>query len=137
MREFLLDTCAAIWFSEGAGFTPEAAEAFEQAAEGTSRILVSPITAWEMGLLVSRGRYSAAIDISKWLDLLVERGGFVLAGMPPRVLAQSSLLPGRIHGDPADRIIVATAREFGHVIITRDCRILAYAEKGFVKALKC
>jgi PIN domain nuclease of toxin-antitoxin system len=137
MKDLLLDTCAAIWFAEGIGFRGTAAAEFEKALEGRRRIVVSPITAWEIGILVARNRYRTAIDVVEWLDMLLERGGFALAEMPPRVLAKSSHLPGKLHGDPADRIIVATAREYGHVIMTRDKKILDYAGQGFVQAMLC
>lgn len=137
MRQVLLDTCAAIWFAEGADIAPAAASVFESALAGRMEVLVSPITAWEIGLLVSRKRYKAAVDVPRWFDLLRENGRFGLADMSPAILAKSSFLPGDFHADPADRILVATAREHGHVIMTRDNRILTYADQGHVQAMKC
>ena len=60
-----------------------------------------------------------------------------LAELGPRVLVASTELPEGMHRDPADRIIVATAREFGLRVVTRDRKILSYAEKGHVMAVAC
>ena len=61
--------------------------------------------------------------------------GLDWAKMPPDVLLASSTLPGDLHGDPADRIIVATAREYGLRLVTRDRKVLGYAARGHVMAL--
>jgi PIN domain nuclease of toxin-antitoxin system len=50
---------------------------------------------------------------------------------------ESSFLPGSIHNDPADRIIAATAREYGFTVMTRDRALLAYAAEGHLSALAC
>ncbi len=137
MRRVLLDTCAAIWFAEGKGFSAQAAAVFEQGLIGRISVFVSPITAWEVGLLVARNRYKTAVDVPRWFDLLVEHGRFGLAELSAHILAKSSFLPDFVHGDPADRIMVATAREHGHVIMTDDRKILDYAQKGYVQAMTC
>ena len=137
MNGVLLDTCAAIWFSDGEKLRPEAAAEFDAAAEGATRIYISPISAWEVGLLVSRGRYLSRVEVTRWFDHLVEGGGFLVADLPPRLFAASSFLPGRPPADPADRIIVATAREYGFRIMTRDRKILDYADQGHVQVVAC
>jgi PIN domain nuclease of toxin-antitoxin system len=57
--------------------------------------------------------------------------------LTPDILIESSLLPGQLHGDPADRIIIATARALDLTVVTRDRHILDYADKGHVRALAC
>jgi PIN domain nuclease of toxin-antitoxin system len=137
MNEVLLDTCAAIWFSDGEKLRREAAAEFEVAAEGLRKIYVSPISALEVGLLVSRGRYLAKVEVTRWFDHFVAKGGFVVADLSPRLLAGSSLLPGKPPTDPSDRIIIATAREHGFRVMTRDRKILDYAEQGHVQVIAC
>ncbi len=61
----------------------------------------------------------------------------MLAKMPPEVLIESSFLPGEPPADPADRIIIATAREFGMRIVTRDRAMLSYARAGHAEAIAC
>lgn len=60
-----------------------------------------------------------------------------LAVITPDIAIEASHLPGDLHSDPADRLIIATARSLGATIITRDPKILAYAEAGFVEAIAC
>jgi PIN domain nuclease of toxin-antitoxin system len=73
----------------------------------------------------------------KWFERLMEAPGIRLADMPPSVLVASSFLPGDSPKDPADRIIAATAREYDYRVVTRDRRLLAYAESGHCRALVC
>jgi PIN domain nuclease of toxin-antitoxin system len=71
-----------------------------------------------------------------WFQALVE-SGLKWAPLTPEVLIDSSFLPGTIHGDPADRILAATARAFGYRLMTRDRALLAYAEAGHLQAVAC
>ena len=65
------------------------------------------------------------------------RPGIRLAALTPEIAIDASHLPGVFHSDPADRMIVATARRIGAAIVTRDRKILDYAEAGFVEAMVC
>jgi predicted nucleic acid-binding protein len=58
-----------------------------------------------------------------------------LAPLSPAIAVESTRLPGDFHRDPADRFIVATARELGATLVTRDERILRYGAEGFVQVL--
>ena len=136
-RPLLLDTCAAIWVAEAAPMTQASIDALSDATYAKEPIAVSPITAWERGLLVSLGRLGSTLEPKAWFNRLVEREEMVLAQMTPDILTDASFLPGPIHRDPADRIIIATARAFGMTIVTRDRLILDYAARGHVNALEC
>ena len=133
----LLDTCAAIWLAEAQGLAKEATLVLEDAYETGAAVYVSPITAWEIGLLTSRGRLSLLIKPQLWFQRLFDVLDFRLAEMPPEVLIASAFLPGTPPRDPADRIMAATAREFGYMLITRDRPLLDYAEQGHIQALAC
>jgi PIN domain nuclease of toxin-antitoxin system len=133
----LLDTCAAIWLAEAQSLAKEATLALEDAYETSTAVYVSPITAWEIGMLTSRGRLSLLIKPQLWFQRLIDVLNFRLAEMPPEVLISSSLLPGTPPRDPADRILAATAREYGYLLITRDRPLLDYAEQGHIQALGC
>src|SRR4029450_10204712 len=98
-------------------------------------VFVSPITAWEVGLLVARGRIALPSSPKSWFDQLLRAPMLSLADLPPSVLIDSSFLPNELFRDPADRILVATAREFGLALITRDRALLSYAAAGHVKAI--
>jgi PIN domain nuclease of toxin-antitoxin system len=100
-------------------------------------VFLSPITGWELGLLFSRGWLRAARSPLEYFRQLTGLPGVRLAAMPPELLLVSSFLPGSPPPDPADRIMAATAREYGYTLITRDARLLAYAAEGHIRALAC
>jgi len=137
MTPLLLDTCATIWLAEAEAITKEATRALEEAYDAGAPAYVSPITAWEIGLLNARGRLTLLIKPQLWFQRLSEILRFRLADMSPQVLIASSFLPGEPPRDPADRILAATAREFGYRLVTRDRFLLSYAEQGHIQAIGC
>jgi PIN domain nuclease of toxin-antitoxin system len=133
----LLDTCAAIWFAEDHQMSALACEALDHSFEEGISVFVSPITAWEIGLLVARGRLGFTVSPQLWFRRLMSVPGLQLAEMAPDLLIASSLLPGTPPRDPADRILASTARECGYRLVTRDRPLLRYAEDGHVQAVVC
>lgn len=133
----LLDTCAVIWIANGEPMASEAEEIIQEALNAGALAYVSPITAWEIGLLVSRGRVRLNISPQLWFDRMMAAPGIALANMSPAVLVASSFLPGNPPRDPADRIIAATARELGYRLVTRDRLLLAYGEEGHLQVVSC
>ena len=95
---------------------------------------VAAISAWEIAMLVAKGRLALDRDVGQWLDAELCLPGLRLAALDPVVAVDSTRLPGDIHGDPADRLIVATARHHAAVLITEDRLMLHYSEAGHVKA---
>lgn len=132
----LLDTCAALWLMGGEDFSPETQARLREAL-GSDRVMISPITAWEVGLLVQRGRVSLSADPVLWFRTLLKLPGCTLAEISPEVLIASTRLPGAPPRDPADRIIAATAREHGYRVITRNQQILDYAAAGHLQVAAC
>ena len=133
----LLDTCAAIWISDEQPITDEALDAIQRAHTAGDFIYVSPVTAWEIGLLSSRGRLTSPMSPQRWFQRLLQAPGTRLADLSPDILIASSFLPGAPPRDPADRILAATAREYGYRLMTRDRRLLAYSAQGHVQTLVC
>lgn len=135
-RPLLLDTNAAIFLAHSETLTASAEQVLRDAEETGRPVLLSPISAWELGLLVSRGRLALAEPPLAWFQGLLDRG-IDLAPMPPEVLVASSFLLNSHLRDPADRIIAATARTFGYTVVTRDRLLLDYAAAGQITALAC
>lgn len=133
----LLDTCAAIWIAEDAGIDPAAEEALNQSQALGMDVFISPVIAWEMGMLVSKKRQLLRIGVKAWFDGMLNRPGTALADLTPDVLIDSSFLPGEPPRDPFDRLFIATARGKGYRIMTRDSKILDYAAQGHVHAVAC
>lgn len=136
-QPLLLDTCAAIWISAQQPMAHATEEAMARASAHDEAIFVSPITAWEIGLLVSRGRLNLQMSPDRWFARLMQAPNLRLADILPSVLIAASFLPGQPPRDPADRILAATAREHGFQLVTRDRRLLDYAEHGHIQALPC
>ena len=136
MSSVLLDTHAVLWLDSGVPMRGAALDAIEAAAIG-SGVLVSAVSAWEIGLLVRKRRLVLDTDPSAWLDRLLALPGIRLAPLQGAAAIRSSSLPEPFHGDPADRLLVATARDLAVPLVTRDQRILSYAESGHVRALAC
>jgi PIN domain nuclease of toxin-antitoxin system len=137
MQPILLDTCALVWMAEDEPLAPEAEAALNAAhAEGASTY-VSPISAWEVGMLVARERLALLITPQRWFARILDLPNMRLAEMPPDLLIASSFLPGKPPRDPADRIIVATARDLGATLITRDRVLIDYARQGHARVLPC
>jgi len=133
----LLDTCAAIWIMKRMPLLTASRKLIQKAYRSNSGIYVSPFTAWEVGMLVSKGRLTLTVLPESWFDSLIEMPGIRLAPLTPKILLTSSTLPGMPPTDPADRIIAATARELGKVLITRDDRLLEYSRQGHLRAIAC
>ena len=137
MQPLLWDTCAAIWIYEGARMSQVALDTISAAHRANVASYVSPITAWEVGMLSSQGRLQLLVKPERWFSNLFEVPGVKLADMPPDLLIASSYLPGQPPRDPMDRIIAATARDLGATLITRDRALLQYGEQGHVKVMEC
>jgi PIN domain nuclease of toxin-antitoxin system len=133
----LLDTCAAIWITHEQRISDNAVGAIERAHAAGDPVYVSPITAWEIGLLVSRGRMTSPMSPQRWFERLIQAPGLRLVDLSPTILIASSFLPGTPPRDPADRILAATARECGYVLVTRDRPLLDYAGQGHIQAHAC
>jgi PIN domain nuclease of toxin-antitoxin system len=129
--------CTAIWIYEKARLSQAALDAMRAAHREGVPSYISPITAWEVGMLASRGRLQLLIRPERWFSNLFEVPGVRLAEMSPDVLIASSFLPGKPPKDPTDRIIAATARELGATLITRDRALLDYGAQGYVAVLEC
>jgi PIN domain nuclease of toxin-antitoxin system len=137
MQSILLDTCAVIWIAEGASLAEEGRSALEQAASDGLPTFISPITAWEVGQLVAKMRLQLTATPDRWFNAALSRATVSLAPLPPSLLIASSFLPGRPPRDPADRIVVATARDLGATLISRDRVLLAYGKQGHVSVVEC
>ena len=137
----LLDTCAVIWLANGDLIGPDALAAISHAALAGG-IFVSPASAWEIGLL-SRLRIDKHTSVSflpdphSWFARFMGGPGIKEAPLLPEIALASSFLPDPLHGDPADRFIIATARYHQIPIITRDGKIIDYAAQGHVSVIAC
>lgn len=136
-RPLLLDTHTAVWITEGLPIASAATAAIDAAYRAGGTIFISAITAWEVGLLVARNRIALSARPERWFRKVLAIPGVKLADLTPDILIESSFLPGDPPRDPADRIIIATARDIGATLVTRDRLLLKYGENGRINALAC
>lgn len=97
---------------------------------------VSAISVWEICMLDQKGRIRLGMDRMEWIRRALLDADVRVVPLSPEIAVESTRLPGRFPGDPADRIIVASARIHGVPVATRDRQVLAYAREGFVKAME-
>lgn len=133
MSALLLDTHTWIWLLLGDQLKPKTIQAIEQAAY-QQLLYLSAISVWELSMLVAKGRLQLHLSCSDWVSQALALPGLNLAPLLPAISIDSCSLPGVFHGDPADRLIVATARHYHASLLTRDARILAYAQSGALQA---
>ncbi len=130
----LLDTCAALWFAEGELSEP----ALERLLTATGAgVFISPVTGWEVGLLSQVGKLRYLSDPQAWYSGLLALPGIIEAPFTGAMAIAAYQLPGDLHKDPADRLLIATARAMCIPILTSDRKILRYAEAGHVQAVEC
>jgi PIN domain nuclease of toxin-antitoxin system len=119
----LLDTQAALWLDSGdASLGPQSRREIERAWQSEG-VAVSAITFWETAMLKDKGRITFPDDVHLWRREQLAQG-WIEIPVNGEIAARAGQLPG-IHGDPADRLIIATALE-GHQLVTSDRRILAW-----------
>jgi PIN domain nuclease of toxin-antitoxin system len=133
----LLDTHAAVWITEGLPIASGATESIDAVHRAGGTIFISAITAWEIGLLVARNRIGLSARPERWFQRVLAIPGVKLADLTPDILIASSFLPGEPPRDPADRIILATARDVGATLVTRDGILLKYGQAGQVSVIEC
>lgn len=132
----LLDTHVWVWLMEGvAGRMSPRCLAVIRAATGEGRLFVSPISVWEVAMLVAKGRLALRRDVRSWVSEAIGMEGLRLAALTADVALDGGLLPGTARGDPADRLLIATARGLDATLITRDRATLAYGAAGHVLVL--
>ncbi len=132
----VLDTHVWIWVVEGdrAALAPSAIEAISRAAkEGAVR--VSAISMWEVAMLEAKGRISLSRPVDDWVQAALRAPGISLLPLSPDIAIESTRLPGAPGGDPADRILMASARTLGGQLATCDRDILNYSKGGQLNVL--
>ena len=136
MSLVLLDTHAWVWLLNGdSKLNPKAVKAIERSLSEEA-VLLSAISPWEVAMLVNKGRLTLDRDVGEWVTMAASIPGIRLEPISPAIAVASTRLPGNIHPDPADRLIAATARHLGAVLITDDQLLLDYGTGGHLKTLK-
>ncbi len=121
----LLDTHAWVWWVSGSQELPESTRGTIQNAFVSQQLWVSAISAWEVALLVERGRLILRLPTREWVTRSESLAGLHFLPIDHTLAIRAVELPG-LHADPADRLIVASAERLGAVLVTRDQRLRDY-----------
>ena len=122
----LLDTHAWVWWVTADKRLSKRAATTIRRALASGDLWISMISAWEVAKKVERGQLTLDRPIERWLDEAISPQGVGVWEMTRPILVESCALPQPFHGDPADQIIVATARVHGAIVVTKDERIQEY-----------
>ena len=123
----VLDTHAWIWWvTEDRRLSRRGAQAIQHALDG-GELSLSMISIWEVAKKVEKQQLVLDRPMRDWLDQATARTGLVLTELTPAILVDSCDLPQPFHGDPADQLIVATARHERAALVTKDRNIRRYA----------
>jgi PIN domain nuclease of toxin-antitoxin system len=133
--KLLLDTHVLIWLAEGIEDLPDSSRDLIDRAAASSGLAVSAISFWEVAMLVRRGRIALATPIEIWRGNALATPSVIEAPLDGQIAIEAVELPGALHQDPADRLIVATARVQGWRLATRDRRLIEYGQAGHVQVL--
>jgi len=137
MSSLLLDTHIWLWYAEGneERLPPTSVKKLDRARRGEG-LRVSSISVWEVGMLHAKARVHLSAPLRDWVRKALAPSGISFLPLDADSAAESTLLPGSIHSDPADRFLIATARTQGLILATRDENILEYGAAGHVRALE-
>ncbi len=132
----LLDTHTWIWLMEDDDRLSSKSVKMIDEFQFRSCLFVSAASVWELGSLERSGRITLRFPLEEWLRKAYSDGGVQQIPINDKIALASTRLPGEIHRDPIDRILVATARLHSLTLLTRDRLLLAYAEHGHLIARK-
>jgi len=135
-KMIILDTHVWIWLINGdeeiktSGFLKTINSAIK-----THSIIIPAISTWEVAMLASKGRIALSEKTLDWINSASAAPGISIYPLSPEIAYESTVLPGKFHGNPADRIIVSTARILNGTLLTFDKQIINYSKNGYVKIL--
>ena len=121
----VLDTHIWVWWVNGSAELTATQRRHVEDHEGTG-LGVSVISCWEVAKLVELNRLELRCPVAEWIEQALAYPGTRFLYLTPRIAVESTQLPGEFHRDPADQMIVATARIRGCALLTADSRILRY-----------
>ena len=135
-RQLILDTHVWIWlFNSDENLKKSKAFTYIEKAVEYNKLAISIISVWELAMLEAKGRISFTVDIFEWLDMALKAPGISLLQITPEIAVSITRLPGNFHGDPADRLIVATARKYEAYLVTKDRKIIDYGKENHMKII--
>ena len=134
--KLVLDTHIWIWLMLGNEKLSQSAQRHIEQSARMGEVLVPAISVWEVSMLESKGHLTFTTSVSHWIEQALKAPGVRLVPLTPEIAVDSCNLPGAFHGDPADRLIVATTRMQDATLVTQDQKILDYSNSGHLKVYR-
>ena len=137
VSDLLLDTHAFIWLMNGDATLSSSTQDYIQTVCQNNLLYLSAISIWEIAMLHNKEKLSFSQPLNYWIEKATSLPAIKVIPIDSTIALESCQLPGSFHGDPADRMIVATARLFNVPLMTRDQKILDYANRDYLKVIAC
>ncbi len=135
-QPLLLDTNCWIWLDDGNSRLKKPHQDLISHAAINNQLYLSAISLWEFCMLEEKKRITIQRPAEEWIKESIKLAKVHIIPLSPEVAAESCRLPGNFHGDPADRIIVASAKVHGLTLLTSDKKILTYSKKAHLKTIR-
>lgn len=126
----LLDTHTLLWWvSDQKKLSSKARKSIQEGLK-TDGIYISAISIWEIALLLKKGKLTISMEIDPWFDLVETSPGLHIISLDATIARKSVFLYEFIHNDPADRMIITTAKIHNALLITKDQKIRKFLGAG-------
>ena len=132
----LLDTHILIWYVEGDNHLKKQHLDIIEKARQQNKLYISAISIWEITMLSEKERIVLSVTLSEWIDKALSTEGLNIIDLSTNILIESCQLPHYPHKDPADRMIIATARHLSISLMTFDNKMIEYADKGYLTIIQ-
>ena len=137
MKGILLDTHTWIWFMSGDKTLKASARKVIDDHLKNSTTHIAAISCWEVAMLEAKNRITLSMPTTEWMEQSFKQSSINTVALTANIAYESCHLPNAFHGDPTDRLIVASARIHDLQLLTRDKQILSYAKHGTLRVLAC
>lgn len=134
-KGLLLDTHIWLWLASSDSALPRSVLNAINKAANQQQLFVSAISVWEVAMLELKKRIKLTQPTLNWINQALSKPEINLLTLSPEIAVESCQLPGNFHGDPADRILVASARVENLTLVTKDKKIIAYGKESFLEIL--
>jgi PIN domain nuclease of toxin-antitoxin system len=134
-KRILLDTHVWLWHISGEETLSHRIINLIDTAASRHELFISAISVWEIAMLANKRKIVLNSSCLSWINASLSLPGITLILLSPEIAVESCQLPDNFHGDPADRILAATAKIENLTLITRDKKLLAYGAKKHINTL--
>ncbi len=135
MKGLLLDTHVWIWLMEGVSALSSKHQKLINDSAQHGQVCIAAISMWEVSMLAMKEQIILEKPILAWIQEAINLPGIEVKALSPEIAAESCQLPDGFHGDPADRLIIATARLHSLTLLTHDEKIMNYAKKQYISVV--